>query len=157
MSFAIYGIAILVLIGAIIGGVAMHDHGIKAAQQAADQAAVTAAQSNTAICKQANVDLQTSVEAIEADRVKQNENVLAWKALAERAATVAQNNLNAAQSTLVQLSAAQKDARAKAGRPAQAMTCEQTLAEIDADSKQFAAQRAILFPTAAPDAVRVGK
>jgi hypothetical protein len=153
-SWMIGGIAILVLLASLAGFVAVHDHGIAVAQKAKDEAAISAAQANTATCLADNVSLQASIEPIKKERDEQSSNVLAWKGLAERAATVAQNNLNAAQSTLVQLSAAQKDARAKAGRPATVMTCEQTLAEIDADSKQFAAQRAILFPV---DAVRVGK
>ncbi len=151
-----YGIAILVLIAAIIGGIAVHDHGIRSAQKSADEAAVTAAQSNTAICKLANVSLQDSIDVIEKDRIRQNNDVLAWKGLADRAATVAQKNLDANKPLLAQLSAAQRDARAKAGRPAKAMTCEQTLAEIDADSKEFASARALLFPPEkSPDAMRV--
>jgi hypothetical protein len=153
-TWMIGGIAILVLLASLAGFVAVHDHNIAAAAHAEDKAAVDACKSNVATCMAGNESIVADCRVIGQQRDEQTQSVQDWKALAERAATVAQNNLNAAQSTLVQLSAAQKDARAKAGRPARAMTCEQTLAEIDADSKQFAAQRAILFPA---DALKVGK
>ena len=141
MSLAVYGIAFLVLIASIIGGIAVHDHGIRAAQKTADEAAVTAAQTNTATCMASNKTLVKSTLDIAKQRDVQSAEVLRWQGLEQAAKARADKALAERQPLLAQLSQTQKDARDKAARPVTpGETYEQMCAEIDTDSKTFAVE-----------------
>jgi hypothetical protein len=151
MSFAVYGIAILVLIVSIMGGIAVHDHGIKAAQKQADQAALSACQANEALLTSANDELQKSIEPIARDRDYQTGQVKQWKDLAEKAAGVAKMWRDLHEGVKAKLHVAQLEAQAKSRRPTVTQSCQATLNEIDNDSKNYALERKIMFAPPAPD------
>jgi hypothetical protein len=163
VSFAIYGIAILVLIASIIGGVAVHDHGIKAAQKTADEAAIIAADNNTAICKAANVSLQASIEPIAKQRDEQTAKVAELDHLWRDAAELALGWRQKYYATQEKLATSQMEAHVKGLRPADPkQTCQQVIDEINADDKVWlpereARMRDILGLPAKPDTLKVGK
>jgi hypothetical protein len=165
-SIIVYGVAILVLIASIIGGVAVHDHGIRAAQKTADEAAITAADNNTAICKAANVSLQASIEPIAKQRDEQTAKVAELDHLWRDAAELALGWRQKYYATQTALAKGQQDAHAKGMRPTDStQTCQQQMDEMDADGKQFAMEREVRMrdilglpaPVAKPDALKVGK
>jgi hypothetical protein len=152
-SLIVYAVIFGGLALGLFGMVRSHDNGIRNAQQAKDQVLLTACKTNEKTATDANVSLQASIDVIEKDRVKQNDAVLAWKGLADRAATVADNEIKTKGPLLDQLKKAREDATTKGLRAAGAETAAQMCAEIDADSKEFAAQRAVLFPSVKPQGV----
>ena len=163
MSFAVYGIAILVLVLSVMGGLAKCTYDIKSAQKAEDQAAITAAQTNTATCKSANVSLQESIKPIAAERDKQNAKVQELDGLWHDAAELALGWRAKYYGVQEKLSTSKTDAHVKGLRPADPkQTCEQANAEMDADAKVWlpereARMREVLGLPAKPDALKVGK
>lgn len=107
----------------------------------------------------ANVTLQDDVRKIGDERAACTKSINDWKTLADRAATVAQQNAKAAEGAIAQLRGSRDSSLAKSKRPTVAESCEQILDELDKDSLDLAQKRAILFPGEKPlapvDRVRV--
>ncbi|HEX5863439.1 MAG TPA: hypothetical protein VF014_04135 [Casimicrobiaceae bacterium] len=107
----------------------------------------------------ANLAIQEDVKRIDGERQACTASINGWKALADRAATVAQQNAKAAEGAINQLRGSRDSSLAKSRRPTANESCEQILDELDKDSLDLAQKRAILFPGEKPlapvDRVRV--
>lgn len=146
VSYAIVGIAFLLLIVSVMGGIAVHDHGIKVAattaQKSADEAAVVASQKNTATCKAANVSLQESIGPITKERDEQSAKVKELDRLWREAGELMETWRARFYGLQASNAKGQKDAHAKGQRaPDPTQTCQQVMDEMDADGKQFATER----------------
>jgi hypothetical protein len=94
----------------------------------------------------ANTTLQVDVNKIDTERQACSKSINDWKALAERAATVAQHNEETARSAVNKLNADRQTALGKAGIVSKGRTCQQDMDEMAKDGAEWSSVRAMLFP-----------
>jgi hypothetical protein len=94
----------------------------------------------------ANATLQVDLANLDTQRQACTKSVADWKALADRASAVADQNRKSAEGAIAQLRGSRDRSLAKSKEPQAAQSCEQILDELDKDSADLAQKRAILFP-----------